>query len=219
MLSKKSKQLVEIYYETKCPFSLDFLNTSLRQAWEDKDFRKAIDVKLYPFGNAVFYPKKNVSRGYHYFHPQTAYPLLICQHGEVECLGNRIHACTIDVVKDSSVLVPFAICVASYGLNAGVELSAYECGKEMGIDMESVKKCVDSKDTVKLMRSFGESTQTMNVTHVPWVAVNGKHTVNDTVISPVCRKLHGSLPKVCRSVEHDDRMKGGGSGPCLLEKV
>jgi len=216
------KTLVEIYYESKCPFSMDFINTTLREAWHDAELRESMEIKLYPFGNAVYYNKTMVSRGYHFWHPREKFPMMICQHGEPECLGNRIQACAVDILKESSKYVPFVLCVASFGANAGAELSSYECGKRAGLDMRKVKECVHSKNGLDLMMSLGNATREINASHVPWVMVNGQHTKNDTLISPVCNLLRGPKPKACptprRKGDKEPEKEHGGSGPCLFSR-
>jgi len=217
------KVLVEIYYETKCPFCEDLLNTTLREAWDDVELRKSMDIKLYPFGNAANLSKSQVSKGYHFWHPDASYPVIVCQHGEAECLGNRIHVCASDVLKDSAKFVPFVICMASYGTLAGAELSSYECGKELNISMKEIKECVDSKKGLDLIVSMAATTRAANISHVPWVLVNGKHTDNETLLSPVCDAIKGIKPKVCpthknHTTEGKDE-KDGGSGPCLIETL
>jgi len=215
------KVLVEIFYETKCAFCEDLLNTTLREVWDDVELRKSMDVKLYPFGNAANLSKSQVSKGYHFWHPDASYPLIVCQHGEAECLGNRIHVCASDVLKDNAKLVPFVICMASYGTLAGAELTSYECGKELNISMKEIKECVDSKKGLDLIVSMAANTRVANISHVPWVLVNGKRTNNETLLSPICGAIVGTKPKVCPTdtnhTTKGNNEKGGGSGPCLIE--
>jgi interferon gamma-inducible protein 30 len=217
---------VEIYYETQCPFCHVFLNTTLRLMWDDKKLRELIDLKLYPFGNAAYLTKEMVSRGYHFWHPQASYPLLMCQHGESECLGNSIHACAMDVLQDSAKYVPFIICMSAFEPGTGMELSSYECGKQLGIDMSNIKACVNSKRGVNLINAVGNATLASNITHVPYVTVDGKHTENDTLLMPVCDLLPEPKPEVCPELTMEagrrrrrrkaEEAKHGGSGPCLL---
>lgn len=224
-LVKRTK--VDVFYETRCPYSLDFLNTTLREAWEDKEIWNQVDVKLHPFGNAHLYDEKAISEGYHFWHPHAEYPLIVCQHDEIECLGNRIQACVIDLFQDnSSKYVPFVICMASYGLHAGIELSSYNCGQKLGVDMNLVQECTDSGRGHELVLSAGRATMTANVSHAPWLAVNGIHTKNDTLLTPVCDSISGTKPAACRSLHtkgnhsHESGKKGdcGGSGGSLIAR-
>ena len=68
---------VDIFYETRCPFSLRFLNETLREVWDDQNFWKVMDVKLHPFGNARELPSNMVSKGYHFWHTKAKYPLIM----------------------------------------------------------------------------------------------------------------------------------------------
>lgn len=219
----KSRPRVDIYYETRCPFSLEFINTTLREAWEDQELWKHIDVKLHPFGNAHMIEEKMISEGYHFWHPHNDYPIIICQHDDMECLGNRLQACAIDLLNDSTKYIPFVICMSSYGTAAGLELTSFECGKKHGVDMDEIKACADSKRGHNLAMSAGRSTVTANVSHVPWLTVNGNHTTNDTLLAPVCDLLSESKPKACKKgdrhiVEAGKKGGCGGSGGSLLAR-
>jgi len=214
---------VDIYYETRCPFSLEFINTTLREAWEDQELWKHIDVKLHPFGNAHMIEEKKISEGFHFWHPHGNYPIIICQHDDMECLGNRLQACAIDLLEDSSKYIPFVICMSSYGIAAGLELTSFECGKKHGVDMDKIKACTDSKKGHDLAMTAGRSTVTANVSHVPWLTVNGNHTTNDTLLAPVCDLLSEAKPKACKKddghiVEAGKKGGCGGSGGSLLAR-
>jgi len=221
--SSTTRPRVDIYYETRCPFSLEFINTTLREAWEDQELWKHMDVKLHPFGNAHMIGEKMISEGFHFWHPHEDYPIIICQHDDMECLGNRLQACAIDLLEDSGKYVPFVICMSSYGLSAGLELTSFECGKKHGVDMDKIKACTDSKKGQDLVLTAGRTTVTANVSHVPWLTVNGNHTTNDTLLAPVCDLLSESKPKACKKdgehlVEAGKKGGCGGSGGSLLAR-
>lgn len=211
---------VEIYYETLCPYSLQFLNETLRAAWEDDNLTARMNVNLYPYGNAQRVPESMISEGYHFWHEDARYPITICQHDTSECSGNLVQACAIDILKDQRKSVPYVICMASYGTSTGWEKSSYACGQEIGLDMEEVKICVNSDWGSKLIAHAGTVTQTafskFNASGVPFIVVQGNSTVNSTLFEPVCSWLKEPRPSVC--TKYADKKKepdsgcGGGEG-------
>merc|ERR1719378_1921833 len=108
--------------------------------------------------------------------------MIQCQHGGEECLGNRIHACVMALHEKTANYIPFVLCVASYGLTAGVELSSYACGQKLGINMDDVRKCADVSKAQEMMLSIGDVTQTAHVAHVPWININGEHSKKDELL-------------------------------------
>lgn len=180
--------LVEIYYETRCPYSLQFLNDTLRRAWNDEELRRKIDIKLYPFGNARLVDEEEVSEGYHFWHPDAHYPIVACQHQETECFGNMIQACAIDLSDGPEIFVPFVMCMASYGIDAGVELSSYECGRRVGLDMHAVKQCAESERGSRLIAATGAKSMNprLNKTYVPFITIDGEPTLNGSLLEPLC---------------------------------
>jgi interferon gamma-inducible protein 30 len=227
--SMPKKQVeIDIYYESQCPDSLDFLNTSLRQAYDDKDFWNSMSLRLHPFGNAQDYPSEDLSTGYHFWHPEQEYPKIMCQHGSMECLGNKIHACVIALHPEAKDHVPFVVCMASYGLHAGVELTSYACGQKLGLDMEAVKECTESPKAHTMMVAIGKTTRSANVTHVPWVTLDNEHTKDDAFFTPVCDAIgEDTAPTVCEKFQkkssdddsvHEKNEHCGGSGGSFLAK-
>lgn len=200
--SRSSSPSIEIFYETQCPYSLDFLDATLRAVWTDPDLWSAMDVQFRPFGNVYMYESSELSEGYHFWHPEALYPVLMCQHGDMECLGNMIQACVMDL-QDESKYVPYILCMSSYGLTAGIELASYECGKKLNIDMEQVRDCVYSEKGHDLELVHGDATRAAKVTYVPWVTVNGVHIVEgkDAILKAVCGAMSDTKPSACAAYE------------------
>ena len=46
---------IDIYLESRCPYSVNFINTSLRKAIYTPGIEKLVYITLYPFGNAKEY--------------------------------------------------------------------------------------------------------------------------------------------------------------------
>jgi len=215
----KDTAKVEIYYETQCPACLQLLNVSLREAFEDKALSKRTEFNLYPFGNALMLSPDDVSEGYHFWHEDASdNTIFMCQHGDEECLGNMIQACTIDLLHEPSKYVPYTLCMASYGFNAGIEKSSYECGEELDIDMDAVKACAQSRTGDKLMVEIGKTSDSPDLQrdHVPFVMINGVHhpaADEGELITSICKSISDPLPKICAKATgtHTEGCAGGGT--------
>ena len=44
---------IDVYLESRCPFSVNFMNETLRKAIYTPGIEKLVNITLYPFGNAV----------------------------------------------------------------------------------------------------------------------------------------------------------------------
>mmetsp|Transcript_104398 Transcript_104398/g.294305 ORF Transcript_104398/g.294305 Transcript_104398/m.294305 type:complete len:338 (-) Transcript_104398:69-1082(-) len=211
---------MEIHYEVLCPYCIQFFSGNFITIWNDTQFRNRLDIKLYPFGNGVVIPEKQVSEGYHFFHPTATYPLFQCQHGEAECIGNMIQACAMDL-EPFEQSVQLVICMASYGTSMGPELTSYECGTKMGFNMSAIRDCVYSDHGAKLMTAIAEKAMDpyLNRTGVPWLTVEGMHLSEaeggDGVVQSICGMLASPLPASCQKYSSGASVKesGGCGGP------
>jgi interferon gamma-inducible protein 30 len=220
---------VEIYYETQCPACLELLNVSLRQAFEDKNLSMRTEYNLYPFGNALMLAYSDVSEGYHFWHDNTTVggvrsigstvgkSIFVCQHDEQECLGNMIQACAIEVLGTASKYVPFTLCMASYGFDAGIELSSYACGEKLGVDMDAVRECTLSRTGNILETKIGKMSDAIpNRDHTPFVMINGVHFPNaddGDLIASICASVTDPKPSLCsESTGTKDKGCGGDGG-------
>merc|ERR1719487_1171084 len=128
----------------------------------------------------------------------------MCQHGDQECLGNMIQACAIEELKTSERYVPFTLCMASYGFDAGIELSSYACGKELQMDMEAIKACTYSRSGNKVEAKIGAMSDDPNLQrdHVPFVMINGVHAPSadeGQLLGALCDGLSEPKPALCKS--------------------
>jgi len=199
-----SKVSMDIYYEALCPQSLHLLNGTLREVWADEELRGRISLHFIPFGNAKEMPLSQVSPGYKYWHPQAQFPLVLCQHGETECLGNQIHACAVDLLKTPDRYVPFIMCMASYGPHTSVELSSFECGSRLNVGIEQIKSCAMSDRGHQLVVANGALTLKPELGHhyVPWVMINGEHdkaAEGPDLRAKLCSALADPKPASCSS--------------------
>jgi len=163
---------IHVYYESRCPYSLDFLSSTLFPLWNNEELRAYLDFKLYPYGNAVAIPNANISEGYKFWHPEAeAYPNIhVCQHGPEECLGNTIQACLLKKLDpDKSLAVIFCMADAP---SQSIEMSSFECMKKHDVSLEVVAQCANGGVGNSLMTTNGERTRAAGVTQTPWVLIN-----------------------------------------------
>ncbi|XP_063358056.1 GILT-like protein 1 isoform X2 [Cydia amplana] len=121
-----------------------------------------------------------------------------CQHGEEECYGNKLHACAIDILKNTTRSVSYISCMMSgQWQNSGSnDNGATRCGKEMGINAKKIIKCAKGKKGEELLEYYGKETDrdVPNKEGVPWSLINGKY-VNGG-------ELDKWLATICAALEH-----------------
>lgn len=205
--ASKGPVSINLYYETKCPDCVEFINQTLSQLWADEELREHLNITINPYGNAMSVPTAKVSDGYKFFHAETTGAgwdyVHICQHGADECLGNLIQACAIEKVEQKKYM-SMVICMASEP-QWGIEKLAYECMDKAKIDPKPIKDCVTSTHGNQLMAQLGKATgEVQGRKGTPWVMVGGINLENVTdLMRSAC---HGLLngPKTCAGFKDTD---------------
>lgn len=200
---------ISLYYETRCPDCILFINQSLAPLWANEDLREHLNITINPYGNSMSIPVSKVSDGYKFFHPDTTGDgwdyVHMCQHGSDECLGNLIQACAIEKVEQKKYM-DLIICMASEP-SWGIEKLGFECMTKAGIDPNPIKECVTSPHGNTLMAEFGKKTQEVpNRLGTPWVMVGGVNLQNVTdLLRTTCHGLSGLTngPKSCDPFKND----------------
>jgi interferon gamma-inducible protein 30 len=195
---------IHLFYETRCPDCVMFLNQTLEPLWRNKEMRPHLNITVNPYGNAMSLPVANVSDGYKFWHPESTTHeweyVHICQHGTDECLGNLIQACTISLVEQEKYM-EMILCMADKP-DWSIEKASYECMQQHGIDHDSVKECVNSPQGNKLFADYGKITQDVPGRQgTPWVLINGQALGNVTdLMKTVCTHVMvaGSGPTSCQ---------------------
>lgn len=191
---------INLYYETRCPDCIEFINGTLAPLWRTKSLQGLLNVTMNPYGNAMSVPTVNVSEGYKFFHPETTGAgwdyVHICQHGTDECFGNLVQACAIKNTEQSKYM-ELILCMAAKP-DWGIEKASYECMTSAGIDPKPIKECASSPVGNKLMAEFGlETGKVQGRTGTPWVMVDGINLPNVAdLLKTACGKL-GNGPEDC----------------------
>ena len=160
---------------------------------------KYITVKYIPYGLATETKEKFIWT-------------FTCQNGPNECLGNRAHACVIELTAYLKLIwVNFLSCYA-FEFEAGdpstfdVAKATSYCCSEFGIDFKIVWDCATGALGDELMHKSALNTQSLtpNITSTPWIVVNGIHNTtmqNQAVTdleSLICSLFPASeLPPAC----------------------
>jgi interferon gamma-inducible protein 30 len=188
---------ITLLYETLCPYCQDFMTTVLYpQVFRfGQDF---VDIELIPYGNANMFKRRNGTVEF------------VCQHGPEECVGNKLHSCIINQLKNVKTYFPLIYCMES-DLKANVNMTEAvdECFKKEKIsqdDQDQINQCYNGDLGVQLQIEAANKTaavQPQQHTGVPWILVNDVSTSNlqayqDALFSVLCAWYQGpSAPRFC----------------------
>lgn len=97
----------------------------------------------------------------------------MCQHGPIECQANIVHACSIDIIKDSSVQLQFVACMIENNIDPIGIMNT--CAKRIPVDLESIKKCSNTGRGKELLAKYGEMTNSLvpRVSFIPTITLDG----------------------------------------------
>jgi hypothetical protein len=193
---------MDVYYETRCPGCLLFLNQTLEPLWRNKNNSDIFNINLYTYGNGMTVPTVNISEGYKFWHPESTgdgwNTVQICQHGSDECMGNLVQVCAKNLT-DHEKHMNLVFCMsASTIAGYGVEKSTYECMDQVGIDKNKIRDCVTSPHGNNLLNEVGEFTAKLQGrTGTPWVMVGGEHVADEVLMNSTLL-----LQSVCKHVQN-----------------
>jgi interferon gamma-inducible protein 30 len=205
-VAANEKLKLELYYESRCPDCIMFINNSLAPLWRNAELNQHFELTMNPYGNAMTVPMSEISEGYSFWHPeQKAYDYVhICQHGGEECFGNTIQACAISKLPQEKHM-EMILCMESLP-EYGLEKASYECMEKFSIDKHKIRECVNGPEGNKILAEFGEQTRKVPGRQgTPWLMVNGKHLENpDNLLKTVCAHVlvgQTSPPSSCKPFE------------------
>ncbi|XP_049768367.1 GILT-like protein 1 [Schistocerca cancellata] len=148
---------IGVYYETLNPNCSEFFINQLLPAYTRAPGR--INVTLVPFGKTVV---------------NSTVPLtFICEHGEKECEGLKIHSCAIALVQDQISLLWLAECTIRNQTLPGARL--IECATRLGIEWRPIADCAKTTNGSQLLKVNGDKTKELNpkLKNVPTITLNG----------------------------------------------
>jgi len=131
---------------------------------------------------------------------------ITCQHGDDECLGNRIETCAVQMTRNttdddsmSTFGAEFILCFA--GDYKGKKDAARKCATRAGFDYSIITNCVDSDKGWAFLREEAVKTNDYGVhPGVPYILVDGTLLQDKTLLDAVCELLdQNNLPAGCKS--------------------
>merc|ERR1711970_1253975 len=189
---------VELYYETLCPYSIDFIIDQLYPTW--KEIGEIMEVAMFPFGNA------------HYSQHGDGWSFT-CQHGKDECKANMIHACAQKKFNDINIEMEFVNCMegSNWPPNAGAT-----CAAQVGQDWDPIEACINSVEGENLLHAVAVKQEQLSPSlyYVPWIIVNdfwSDDQVGDCQTNlkrVVCDKYTGTKPAACNQFKLEGGLVG-----------
>ncbi|XP_048002282.1 GILT-like protein 2 isoform X2 [Leguminivora glycinivorella] len=131
-------------------------------------------------------------------HEEDGKTVIVCQHGEKECYGNKLHACAIDIVKDMTVAEPYISCMmnGTWGGGGSTDMDATKCGDLMKIDSKPIIECAKGKKGEELLEYYGKETEKVKFHGVPAVRINGEDfDLIDDLKKKICEALKNPPPE------------------------
>lgn len=134
---------------------------------------------------------------------------MVCQHGEQECVANRLEGCVIKLHPDPADYLPFLFCFE--GKHKSRETFAKECATTAKLDFDAIQKCAakGSADGDAADKFNAQATAALgpDKKYVPWVTVNGKVVANQNdLLKDVCA-LMSPKPKGCSRSAFEQKFK------------
>ncbi|XP_031826469.1 gamma-interferon-inducible lysosomal thiol reductase-like protein [Nomia melanderi] len=182
----QQKVHIAVYYEALCPDSRSFFTKQLLPTYHK--IPDSIEVELIPYGKAT---TMKIESGYEF----------ICQHGPTECDANIIHACSIDILKNSSVQLEYVSCMIKNNIDP-VNIMKI-CAQKMNIDYNKIFKCFTEEKGKELLAKYGEQTNSLipTVSFIPTILLDGSSDyqarILKNLLQEVCLHLK-FLPEHCK---------------------
>ncbi|CAD8055177.1 unnamed protein product [Paramecium sonneborni] len=162
-ISYSEKIRVSLYIESLCPDTTRFIQSSLLKALKTPSFDELVELRFIPYGKASQNQQSNGSI------------IFKCQHGDLECFGNKLQACGFNVLSAQNEQLKFLICIQKTRKRQieDFESELKSCLPDL---WEGVLKCANGTQGIELLWENGEETLNLDpkLTYVPWVTVNHK---------------------------------------------
>ncbi|KAB0801136.1 hypothetical protein PPYR_05490 [Photinus pyralis] len=153
---------VSIYYEALCSDSRNFFINQLEPMYND--FHSYLDLDFVPYGKAKTIEKNGVIT-------------FKCQHAAVECVANKVHACSILHVKDQGLQLKYLSCMIKD--NMLPHEIGEKCAKQLGIAYDPISECAHSDQSSLLLKEYGIRTDAVKpaITFIPTIELDDQQSV------------------------------------------
>lgn len=157
-----------VFYESRCPDSEIYFQSQLKPTI---DKYPNINLKLVPYGKST---SLRVGEDFEFQ----------CQHGQLECEGNRFHACAINQTHDNLPLqITLTTCLIEDFYQEGPRERAEFCCEKHGVDYNSVLLCANGKEGARLLYEHGIATSKWHPTFIPMILLNNQDANQDGLLS------------------------------------
>ncbi|XP_055611103.1 gamma-interferon-inducible lysosomal thiol reductase [Uranotaenia lowii] len=155
--SQTSRIRVAVYYEHLCPDSIRWFSNQLSPNYAALE--PILDIEFIPFGKA-----RSINGGESFE----------CQHGPLECEGNRIQSCVLNQLNSQDAQVSYTTCQMHFLADP----RGWECAFRSGVDLTVLQNCVDGSLGTQLQLEAERRTQLIAPAFVPTMVFNGQFNQN-----------------------------------------
>ncbi|CAN7942074.1 unnamed protein product, partial [Ixodes hexagonus] len=172
-----------VVYESLCPYSRRFVYGQLLPVFSK--LGSFISLTMLPFGKARV---RNETDG-----QGNIITRISCQHGENECVGNKIETCVLRVVKQTLTAVKIVACMSQ---NSSPHTAGQSCVETNGVKWSQIDACVRQHgDEYELEVAKTTWSYQNVVTRVPLIIVDGdkgnyvNYVAQTSLMTLACRQI------------------------------
>merc|ERR1711915_330066 len=142
-----------LYYESLDPYSRQFIKDEVWKVWKLHQDEFAVEFVAYGNAKTSGDPENGFS--------------ITCQHGERECVGNKVQACTVKYVTDTFKLMYLMNCLSS---DPSPDQAGPRCFQELSLDYAQVDACSKNEEgeTLHYENGVKHNSLTPSAYAVPW---------------------------------------------------
>lgn len=159
------KPRIDIILESLCPFCKRFTLKIVKTLLKIRNFESLVDINLHYFGNS-----------YGIYNPKTLRYDFECQHGEMECVGNKFLSCAAKLFQRRKSL-EYSVCVFEHiqvFKKDFLRINKYCLRNYDKIDEAKIANCYNSNEGNELF--YENSVFASDNKYVPWAMYNYKHS-------------------------------------------
>lgn len=154
----EEKLLIEIFIESFCTYSKQFICNQFRPAYEN--IKNEVVVRFYTFGKSKSFINEKGEIEFE------------CQHGEKECEWNKIQTCGLDKIgANQDLQAQFIICTMC-------SLNKAECVESLDLSFDDIQTCANGTLGTELQLKMEEASAIIKTAgHVPLIKFDGDYNV------------------------------------------
>lgn len=174
---------VDLYMESLCPDTYNFIRTSLSKVAHDPSIMAITDLHIYMFGKGNQISKEP--------------PKFNCQHGPTECQGNLVENCIVKHANPGAA-VDIILCLFGRRQFDSTTISSCMRGIEDGAAInERVTQCMQGEGSFLLQKAYDKTPR--NLGFVPSMRINKGSVTNASfnLKDTICKNYSGAKPSSC----------------------